>query len=275
MKRRLCGVVAVLAVALGHPFSAGEAFVPAEPPLADVYAVLTGSPVPVVTGGTYSYTLEVGNEGPGPATDVVATLTLPPGAIPVPGTLLVSPGGFCTLQGTTYTWTMQSLAVGQSSAASFQVTAPQAPVVLATVATVTAAESDPDPTDNSAVTVVPVVQPPGDLDGDGVPDETDAFPADPAASVDTDGDGKPDAWNAGATPEQIAASQLGLDLDDDNDGLPDAWESLHGLNPLDRGDAALDPDGDGLANLREYELGTNPRLAQATAMPGPLELLLR
>ncbi|MBI5017196.1 MAG: hypothetical protein HZB55_17155 [Deltaproteobacteria bacterium] len=51
-----------------------------------------------------------------------------------------------------------------------------------------------------------------DSDGDGVPDPTDAFPNDPAASLDTDGDGHPDAWNAGATPEQIAASHLTLDL---------------------------------------------------------------
>ncbi|MBI5017194.1 MAG: hypothetical protein HZB55_17145 [Deltaproteobacteria bacterium] len=51
-----------------------------------------------------------------------------------------------------------------------------------------------------------------DTDGDGVPDAQDAFPNDPAASVDTDGDGHPDAWNAGATPQQIAASHLTLDL---------------------------------------------------------------
>ena len=34
-----------------------------------------------------------------------------------------------------------------------------------------------------------------ELDGDGVPNEFDAFPNDPAAAVDTDGDGYPDNWN--------------------------------------------------------------------------------
>lgn len=36
-----------------------------------------------------------------------------------------------------------------------------------------------------------------DADGDGVTDDDDAFPTDPAASVDGDGDGAPDAWNPG------------------------------------------------------------------------------
>ena len=50
-----------------------------------------------------------------------------------------------------------------------------------------------------------------DSDGDGVIDSDDAFPDDPAASVDSDDDGAPDAWNAGATEAQIAASSLILD----------------------------------------------------------------
>lgn len=49
-----------------------------------------------------------------------------------------------------------------------------------------------------------------DRDGDGVPDARDAFPSDPAASLDTDGDGHPDAWNPGKGP---AGSTLGLSLD--------------------------------------------------------------
>jgi len=50
-----------------------------------------------------------------------------------------------------------------------------------------------------------------DQDRDGVPDSQDAFPLDPAASVDTDGDGFPDGWNNSATFSQIGTSPLLLD----------------------------------------------------------------
>jgi hypothetical protein len=49
-----------------------------------------------------------------------------------------------------------------------------------------------------------------DSDGDGVDNPLDAFPLDPAASVDTDRDGYPDAWNAGRTQSD---STTGLSLD--------------------------------------------------------------
>ena len=38
-----------------------------------------------------------------------------------------------------------------------------------------------------------------DNDGDWVSDDEDAFPDDPAASVDSDNDGAPDEWNPRAT----------------------------------------------------------------------------
>ena len=81
-----------------------------------------------------------------------------------------------------------------------------------------------------------------DRDGDGVPNELDAFPNDPAESVDTDKDGMGN--NA--------------DSDDDNDGMPDSWETLYGLNPLDASDASSDKDADGVSNLAEYKQGSNP-----------------
>jgi len=49
------------------------------------------------------------------------------------------------------------------------------------------------------------------------------------------------------------------DLDDtDNDGMPDEWEETYNLDPEDPADADYDEDGDGLTNLKEYEMGTNP-----------------
>ncbi|HEY3354648.1 MAG TPA: kelch repeat-containing protein [Polyangia bacterium] len=51
--------------------------------------------------------------------------------------------------------------------------------------------------------------------------------------------------------------------DTDRDGMPDAWETANGLNPNDPSDALADPDGDGLSNLQEFLLGTNPRSADS------------
>ncbi len=46
--------------------------------------------------------------------------------------------------------------------------------------------------------------------------------------------------------------------DSDGDGMPDWWELQYILDPDDPADAELDNDGDGLSNLEEYHLGTDP-----------------
>ena len=48
-----------------------------------------------------------------------------------------------------------------------------------------------------------------------------------------------------------------LFTDQDNDGMDDAWETAHGLNPA-LNDRNSDLDGDGLTNIEEYCLGTDP-----------------
>lgn len=71
-------------------------------------------------------------------------------------------------------------------------------------------------------------------------------------NADTDGDGLLD----GAEVNTHGTNPLADDTD--GDGLLDAFELQYGLNPLVAGDEAADPDGDGLSNLEEQTLDTDP-----------------
>lgn len=65
-----------------------------------------------------------------------------------------------------------------------------------------------------------LLTPLSDIDADRVLEIYDAFPTDPAASIDTDGDGYPDSWNEGKTQ---ADSTTGLTLDAFPDN-PAEWQ---------------------------------------------------
>ncbi|MDB2707125.1 hypothetical protein N9Z30_05485 [Pseudomonadales bacterium] len=91
---------------------------------------------------------------------------------------------------------------------------------------VTAPWDDSAGTDFGYIQVWSEVSTAGDSDSDDVPDDEDAFPNDPAASIDTDGDGMPDDWNEGKTQADSASDPaLVLDDDDDNDGVNDEDDS--------------------------------------------------
>lgn len=64
-----------------------------------------------------------------------------------------------------------------------------------------------------------------------------------------------------------AAAENPLFTDDDLDGMEDAWETMHSLDDgVDDRDG--DYDSDGLTNLQEYLIGTNPAVADGDAIPG-------
>ena len=93
-----------------------------------------------------------------------------------------------------------------------------------------------------------------DSDGDGVRDDVEFALGIKPLNPDTDSDGLNDGMelDIGTNP---------LSSDTDNDGLLDKWEIDNGLNPKssesDDG-ASGDADGDGLSNLEEAVIGSNP-----------------
>lgn len=60
------------------------------------------------------------------------------------------------------------------------------------------------------------------------------------------------------TSSEISSAQYYID-DTDKDGMSNDWELKHGLNPNDPNDALLDADKDGLNNLQEFLLKTDPQ----------------
>ena len=126
---------------------------------------------------------------------------------------------------------------------------------------VTAPWDDSAGTDFGYIQVWSEVSTAGDSDSDGVPDDEDAFPNDPAASIDTDGDGMPDDWNEGKTQaDSTSDPALVLDDDDDNDGVKDINDDY----PLDPTRtifdyAGIDQCGNNFCFLNESSISDNDR----------------
>jgi hypothetical protein len=101
-----------------------------------------------------------------------------------------------------------------------------------------------------------------DTDGDGIPDgwelQYGLNPLQNDALLDPDGDGRSnlEEFQQGTNPNVAQSPENPADLD--NDGMFDIWELANGLNPLIN-DSGLDPDNDGLTNLQEFIIRTNPK----------------
>lgn len=96
-----------------------------------------------------------------------------------------------------------------------------------------------------------------DPDHDGLPNREEYLNGSSPRSEDTDGDGLSDFAEVRTYHTNPA------ERDTDLDGMDDGWEARFTftcLNPL-KGDAAEDPDADGLTNLEELGYGTDPCLA--------------
>lgn len=106
--------------------------------------------------------------------------------------------------------------------------------------------------------------------------------------LDTDGDGLRDYLELVSGLNRLDAQDAGLDLDNDGltnrqeaqlgsdptlkdsdgDGLDDGWEIEFGFNLLDgsQTEANSDTDGDGVSNLGEFRLGTDPANPQSVPL---------
>ncbi|MBD3192267.1 MAG: hypothetical protein GF308_16630 [Candidatus Heimdallarchaeota archaeon] len=95
-----------------------------------------------------------------------------------------------------------------------------------------------------------------DTDGDNLSDYDEVYAYQTNATLqDTDYDGLTDY------EELFVTHTDPLLADMDGDLMCDFWEIEYGLDPADPADATFDPDNDNLTNLEEYQLATNPLLA--------------
>jgi uncharacterized repeat protein (TIGR01451 family) len=153
---RLVGA-ACLVLTVGALLPAAAAAQGAQPS-ADLSLVKSDSPDPVTSGTQLTYTIEVRNEGPDPATDVAITDDFP-GAVDF---VSATPSaGTCEPRGGRVTCTLPSLAPDGVATLVIVVTVTKKKGSITNSASVQSAVADPQPGNNLDTEVTQVVQPAG------------------------------------------------------------------------------------------------------------------
>ena len=116
------------------------------PPAADLQIVKTDSQDPATINGSLGYMLDITNNGPDDALNVVVTDTLP-------GTVTYQSAtpsqGSCSESGGTVTCNLGTIANGGTAEVNILVTAPPTPGTITNTASVTSDSDDPDPSNNT------------------------------------------------------------------------------------------------------------------------------
>lgn len=173
---------------------------------------------PVTPSGEFSYTLAITNAGPSAANNLQVQDTLPAGVAFVSAT---GDGWTCAEDSAVVTCTRTSLGVETAPVITVNVTAPTTAGVITNTAAVSANEHDPNDADNTASEDTTIEGgAASDRDGDGVPDDEDAFPDDPNESADGDGDGVGDNADCNDTDPAIYPGATEICDRKDNDCNP-------------------------------------------------------
>jgi len=125
-------------------------------PAADLGVSMFGAPDPVALSAPVTFTIVVSNNGPSTATNVTLTDPLPSGATYVSSS---STAGSCAVakgKAAALTCAIGALDPGASTTVSLVLDAPRKAGTITNTASVAATESDPNPANNSALSVVSV-----------------------------------------------------------------------------------------------------------------------
>lgn len=120
---------------------------------ADVSITKTPQPGPYATGGSLTYTITVGNGGPGAAANVVVTDILPAGTTFVSA---IPTQGSCS-GATTVTCSLGTLASAGSATISLKITLPSTAGPVSNTATVATTSNDPSLVNNTSTSTVTVI----------------------------------------------------------------------------------------------------------------------